>query len=507
MPGNHLAASCRPSRIVILIGAAECALYAWGGADRLPALPCAAVTTDTHSIRRFGYRQELRRSLSFADMLVYGLIYMVPIAPFGFFGAIYASSGGMVALTYALGMVVMMITAASYGQMARAFPMAGSVYTYAGHGIAPSVGFFTGWMVLLDYVLVPSMLYLGAGLAMHSLLPRVPVMVWLVVFLALNTVVNCTGIKLTALVTRLMLIGEAVVLAIFLAVGIGAVAIGREHATSSWHAVYNGQTFSWPLLFGAVSIAALSFLGFDAIAMLAEENRGHARQIGRAMVIALLLTGAVFVAQSWLASLFVPDPAELLHGDPNGTAFYDAAGVAGGGWLSRLTAIATGLSWGIPTTLVAQVSTSRLLYAMARDRQLPGFLARVSPKRLVPTNAILASAGIALVVGVGMSVRDDGMTLLSNMINFGAMSAFLILHVAVIAHYTIRNHSRRVVPHLIVPLLGLGTLLYVMINAKVAAQLLGVVWAGLGLVVLAGLHAAGRRPRIPDLLAAGQDLA
>ncbi|MBO0850802.1 MAG: APC family permease, partial [Pseudonocardia sp.] len=92
-------------------------------------------------VERFGYRQQLRRSLRFGDLLVYGLIFMVPIAPFGIFGSVFSGSGGMVALAYLVGMVAMMFTANSYAQMARAFPMAGSVYTYAGRGIAPPVGF------------------------------------------------------------------------------------------------------------------------------------------------------------------------------------------------------------------------------------------------------------------------------------------------------------------------------------------------------------------------------
>ena len=113
-------------------------------------------------VERFGYTQELQRSLSFTDLLVYGLIFMVPIAPFGIFGSVFQGSGGMVALAYAIGMIAMMFTALSYAQMVQAFPMAGSVYTYAGRGIAAPVGFLAGWVILLDYVLVPGLLYLIA---------------------------------------------------------------------------------------------------------------------------------------------------------------------------------------------------------------------------------------------------------------------------------------------------------------------------------------------------------
>ena len=68
-------------------------------------------------ISRYGYQQELHRSLSFTDLLVYGLVFMVPIAPFGIFGGVFQGSGGMVALAYAIGMVAMMFTALSYAQM------------------------------------------------------------------------------------------------------------------------------------------------------------------------------------------------------------------------------------------------------------------------------------------------------------------------------------------------------------------------------------------------------
>ena len=58
-------------------------------------------------LQHFGYRQELRRSLTFTDLLVYGLIFMVPIAPFGIFGSVFQASGGMVALAYIVGAVAM----------------------------------------------------------------------------------------------------------------------------------------------------------------------------------------------------------------------------------------------------------------------------------------------------------------------------------------------------------------------------------------------------------------
>ncbi|MCW2762593.1 MAG: porin [Marmoricola sp.] len=448
-------------------------------------------------IERYGYQQELHRSLSFADLLVYGLVFMVPIAPFGIFGSVFQGSGGMVALAYAVGMVAMMFTALSYSQMSRAFPMAGSVYTYAGRGIAAPVGFLSGWMILLDYVLVPGLLYLIAGVAMNSLFSSVPVWVWLVGFVVLNTAVNYAGIEFTAKVNKVMLIGELIVLAIFIVIGIVALAQGKGRGFD-FSPIYNADTFSWSLVFGAVSIAVLSFLGFDGISMLAEENRESANQIGRSMVAALLLAGTLFIVQTWVASLLVPDPDALISkGDPGGTAFYDAADVAGGGvWLGNLTALATAIAWGFANSLVAQAATSRLLYAMARDRQLPSFLAKVHPKKGVPTNATFLVAVVSLGLGLYMAARDDGITLLSTLVNFGALSAFLVLHVSVVWHYVGRQGSRNWWAHVIAPTIGFLILGYVVINAKVAAQELGFVWLGIGVLILIFLMATGRRPSL-----------
>jgi amino acid transporter len=396
-------------------------------------------------------------------------------------------------------MVAMMFTALSYAQMARAFPMAGSVYTYAGRGIAPPVGFLAGWVIFLDYVLVPGLLYLVAGIAMNSFVPSIPVWAWLIGFVVLNTIVNYFGIEMTARVNRLMLIGELIVLAMFIVIGIVALAQGKGRGFS-FEPFFNSGTFSWTVILGATSIAVLSFLGFDGISMLAEENRESARQIGRSMATALLVVGVLFVVQTWVASLLVPNPDTLLaEGDPAGTAFYDSAEVAGGGWLSTLTAVATAIAWGFANSLVAQAATSRLIFAMARDRQLPSIFAKVHDRFRVPTNATFLVALVSMGLGLYMANRDDGLTLLTTLINFGALSAFLVLHVSVFWHYVVRQRSGDWLRHIVVPVVGFAILALVMWNANVAAQRLAFLWLGVGVVVLIVLYLVGRRPRLAGL--------
>jgi amino acid transporter len=146
---------------------------------------------------------------------------------------------------------------------------------------------------------------------------------------------------------------------------------------------------------------------------------------------------------------------------------------------------------------VAQAATSRLLYAMARDHQLPHFLAHVHRTRRVPVNATLLVAAVSLALGLYMTTREGyGIGTLSTLVNFGALTAFLLLHVSVVVHYLVRRKSRDYWHHLAVPVIGFVILLYVLINAKLAAQTLGLIWLGVGFLALAVLLFTGREPQL-----------
>jgi amino acid transporter len=118
---------------------------------------------------------------------------------------------------------------------------------------------------------------------------------------------------------------------------------------------------------------------------------------------------------------------------------------------------------------------------------------------MVPTNAIFLTALVTLGVGLYMSSRDDGIALLSSMINVGALAAFMLLHLSVVVYHLIKQRSRRVFAHLVVPVIGIAILVLVEVNADHNAQILGVAWLALGLIVLASLYALGRRPRVPSM--------
>src|SRR2546430_13173362 len=135
---------------------------------------------------KLGYKQGLQRSLRLWDLISDGLVFMVPIAPFAIFGLVFDASKGMVPLTCVIGLVAMLFTALSYREMSRAFPVAGSVYSYAGRGIGNPAGFIAGWAILLDYLLVPTLLYVTGAVALANVIPSVPQQVWVIIFVVFN---------------------------------------------------------------------------------------------------------------------------------------------------------------------------------------------------------------------------------------------------------------------------------------------------------------------------------
>ena len=102
------------------------------------------------TLEQFGYEDQLDRALSLGDLIVYGMIFMVPIAPFSVFGFVWQDARSMVVLAYLIGLIGMLFTALSYASMSRAFPLAGSVYAYVQRGLHETAGFLAGWLILLD---------------------------------------------------------------------------------------------------------------------------------------------------------------------------------------------------------------------------------------------------------------------------------------------------------------------------------------------------------------------
>lgn len=444
--------------------------------------------TPQQQLEAYGYRQELKRSLSTTDLLVYGLVFMVPIAPWAIFGTVYNASSGMVPLVYLVGLVAMIFTALAYAQMAKAVPLAGSVFSYVGRGIHPTAGFFAGWAILLDYLLVPTLLYVFAAESMVGIFPGTPRWLWALVFVAINTVVNLLGVSSLKVANRVFLLIELVFVVIFVVIAVtalsGGTVPGAEFTTDP---VWTPSEVTAPLIASALSIAVLSFLGFDGISTLSEESTGRRGGAGRAMVLALVIVAALFVLQTWLASALSAGRDAFPEGEVGNAFFLVVEQASNSGWATAFFAVNV-LAVGIANAMAAQAATSRLLYSMSRDRQLPAFLHRLNARQ-VPQAAILVVSVLSAIL-VLFFVGQIGT--ISSLVNFGALFGFMLLHVSVVVHHVVKGRSRNWLLHLVVPLIGFLIIGYVLLNAAVEAKVGGLVWLAVGALVFLYYRRTGR---------------
>lgn len=440
------------------------------------------IKVDIHK-HHAGKPHSFKRVLSVSDMVVYGLIFMVPIAPFGIYGGVFSESGGMPALVYLVGTIAMVFTAISYAMLIKEFPASGSVYAYTSRGLGKGIGFVSGWTLLLDYLLIPVLLYVVASQALSSIVPEIPPWVFSLMFVLVNTFVNVRGIELTNVVNRIALILEIVCLAVFVVLGVVWLATNSSSQGFTFKPFYNPDTFSLPLVFSAVSLGVLSFLGFDGIATLSEEAKDGRRGPGRAMMASLAIVGTLFVLQTYIAGCISPDGA--IFKDDQNNAFYLVAQVVGGRPLYIVCALATALSWGIFTALAAQTAVSRVLFAMGRDGSLPRPLARIHPKYRTPYIATLFVGTLTLILV--LTLGQLGTDTISLFVNFGALTAFLLLHITVIWYFFIKQRDGRWVMHLLSPMLGILVIGYTWWGLGLPAKILGIIWmiVGIGYYIVA----------------------
>jgi putrescine importer len=420
-----------------------------------------------------GEKPKLRRALSLWDLVIYGIILIQPTAPMPLFGIVSQEARGHVVTALLIAMCAMLFTAISYGRMARAYPSAGSAYTYVGREIHSGLGFVTGWSMAMDYMLNPIICTIWCSKAAGNVVPQIPYAAGAVFFAVLFTLLNLRGIRATARTNEVLVAAMCVVIVYFFAAAVRYIlhlpAIPPGFFTRPF---YDPATFSWGAISTGTSIAVLTYIGFDGISTLSEEAHNPRRNILLATVLTCLITGVLATLEVYMGQLVWPDYNSFPDVD---TAFSYVAGRAGGAVLFQVVN-ATLLVATIGSGMGAQLAAARLLYGMGRDNTIPkGFFGAIEAKRGVPRNNVLFTGALALAGAFAMSYQ-----LGAELLNFGAFIAFMGVNAAAFTHYYLRGRERKLT-HLLPPVLGFLICFYIWLSLRTPAKIAGGLWLLVGI--------------------------
>jgi amino acid transporter len=237
---------------------------------------------------------------------------------------------------------------------------------------------------------------------------------------------------------------------------------------------YNPETFSINRVFHGTSVAVLTYIGFDGISTLSEEVENPRRNIFLATVLVCLITGFLAAAEVYgaqlLSSQYIFGASEMEN------AFSHVAAIAGGATLTRVISV-TLLIATIGSGMGSQLGAARLLYGMGRSNAIPKkFFGAIHPKTRIPANNVIFVGVIAL-VGAFLVNYDNGAQLL----NFGALIAFMGVNLAAFTHYCVRG-SDRTLGQVLPPVLGFIICFFIWIHLAPLALVVGSIWmiAGIG---------------------------
>ena len=416
--------------------------------------------------------RQLRRVLTRWDLIIYGVILLQPTAPLGVFGVLSERSRGHVVTLILLALVGMLFTAVSYGRMARAYPSAGSAFTYVSREVNPLLGYATGWGMLIDYMVNPLIVIVWCSEAAMNFVPEVPYPVWAIVFFALFTMLNLMGIKSSARVNGLFTAALTAVVFVFFITATRYI-LHHDHSAPGFFSrpFFDPATFQLNAVLGGTSIAVLTYIGFDGISTLSEEVENPRRNILFATVAACLLISVLSAIEVYLGQLVWPASQPFRNVD---TAFVDVAARTAPWFfiVMNLTLLLANFATGVG----AQLGAARLLYGMGRSNALPAsFFGAIEPKRQIPRNNVILVGAAAL---IGAFFISYGLG--AQILNFGALLAYMAVNLAAFVRYYLRAPQRRA-RYLWPPLVGFLTCLLLWLNLSRSAKAVGVVWLAIGM--------------------------
>lgn len=422
----------------------------------------------------------LRRALTLWDLILYGVIVIQPVAPMSVFGVLSQRGHGHAATTILIAMVAMLLTAISYGRMARAYPSAGSAFTYVGQEISPALGYVTGWSMVMDYMLNPLICIIWCSQQAHVFAPGVPYWLWAIFFAVVFTGLNIQGVKTSARVNAGLATAMGVVVAIFF-VAAARYIFGHPHDGVGFFTrpFYDPQMWNGKAVLGGTSLAVLTYIGFDGISTLSEEAENPRRNVLLATVITCLVIGILSALEVYVAQLVWPPTESYPNLD---TAFTFVAQRA---WAPLFAVVGfTLVVANFGSGMGAQLGAARLLYGMGRSSALPkSFFGAIDPKRHVPRNnvlfvGVLALAGAFILPAV--AGQATGYELGANLLNFGALIAFMGVNASSFVRYFLREEKKKI-SNFLPPVLGFCVCGLLWWSLSTKARIFGAIWMAVGI--------------------------
>lgn len=417
----------------------------------------------------------LKRNLSLSHVVTMGLAWMSPMIFFTSFGVLHEGSQGMLLAAYVVAFIAILFTAASYGQMAKAFPVSGSAYTYVSQAMNPFIGFLVGWVILLDYLFSCIVAVLMFGINLHAQFPSTLPSVWIVLLTLVVMTINIIGIKTSANVNKVFVLMQIVFIAGFCSFLVYKAM--TQGITAGLNPLNSVEGVPLSAVLAGASLVCFSFLGFDSITTMAEETRTPEKTIPRAILIIVSAAGIMYFATAYLIQQMLPS-FTFSHMDSAGFELMQAIG---GGTLASIftfvvifSVLAQGMS--------SMTTVSRLLFVMGRSSLLPRKFSSIHPKFRTPVFNIVLVSLISL-AALFISLETAIM-----FVSFGALTAFLFVNLSVICHYIIREKRRSIqdwIVRMLFPLLGAIFILYLITRLEASSLLLGTGWIVLGLLIYA----------------------
>lgn len=424
---------------------------------------------------------KMKRVLTTPALIAFGLAYMVPLGIFTTYGEVTVASNGHLPIAYIITLAMIFFTALSYCRMANKLPIAGSAYSYVQRTFGGKAGFLVGWAQILDYLFLPILNYLVLGIYLHDRFCIIPAYVFVLASLLGVSVLNYLGIKLINCVNVTLNVLQVFFIILFIILTVTNVDLTSE--TMLKPLLVNTDDFSG-LLSGA-AILCLAFLGFDAIATLAEESNDARKSLPKAIIFTVLIAGCIFLVVSYCAHLAYPQWTDFV--DNKDTASLDVVRRVGD--ISKLggefmynffqAAYITGV---FASAMTAQTSVSRIFYAMGREGVLPKqIFYKIHPRFRTPYLSIIFVACFSL-----LSLVLD-LSLVVSMISFGALVAFTFVNLCVIKSYLGKGSSKTasmLFKYGLLPAIGVLLSLWLWTSLDATAMIVGLVWLAIGVIYL-----------------------